>query len=245
MPSNMHQTHMAFGGTHMASGGLALTTDWSKCFIYVNYSTQFLQDCDHEEADTRLALHLFDAIDHGARNILVRTVDTDVIVILIDLFFYINSSAITTTIWVAFGTGRNFRYYNINNIINTLGADKSRALPFFHTFSGCDTTSQFHGKGKKSVWDAWKSYPCITASFAQIVSNPFKLITVQSEVFTALERFTCIFYDKTTEHSSVNGLQKELFSRHTKLIENFTPTQVKKIIAIIFLCYLISSQSIL
>ncbi len=25
--------HMAFGGTHMASGGLALTTDWSKCFI--------------------------------------------------------------------------------------------------------------------------------------------------------------------------------------------------------------------
>ncbi len=171
----------------MASGGLALTTDWSKCFICVNYSTQFLQDCDHEEADTRLALHLFDAINHGARNILVCTVDTDVIVILIGLLFDINSSAITTTIWVAFGTGRNFRYYNINNIINTLGADKSRALPFFHTFSGCDTTSQFHGKGKKSVWDAWKSYPCITASFAQIVSNPFKLITVQSEVFTALQ----------------------------------------------------------
>ncbi len=41
----------------------------------------------HEEADTRLALHLFDVINHGARNILVRTVDTDVIVILIGLFF--------------------------------------------------------------------------------------------------------------------------------------------------------------
>ncbi len=110
---------MAFGGTHMASGGLALTTDWSKCFICVNYSTQFLQDCDHEEADTRLALHLFDAINHGARNILVHTVDTDVIVILIGLFFDINSSAITTTIWVAFGTGRNFRYYNKLTTLST------------------------------------------------------------------------------------------------------------------------------
>ncbi len=47
--------------------------------VTVNYSTQFLQDCDHEEADTRLALHLIDAINHGARNILVCTVDTDVI----------------------------------------------------------------------------------------------------------------------------------------------------------------------
>ena len=53
----------------------------------MNYSTQFLQDCDHEEADTRIALHLYDAINRGARNVLVRTVDTDVIVILIGLFF--------------------------------------------------------------------------------------------------------------------------------------------------------------
>ncbi len=83
---------------------------------------------------------------------------------------------------------------------------------------------------KKSVWDARKSYPCITASFfAQIFSNPFKLITTQSEVFKDLERFTCIIYDKTTEHSSVNGLRQELFSRHSKLIENIPPTQVKKL----------------
>ena len=96
----------------------------------MNYSTQFLQDCDHEEADTRIALHLYDAINRGARNVLVRNVDTDVIVILIGLFFDINSSA-TATIWVAFGTGRNFRYYNINSIVQALGADKSQALPFF------------------------------------------------------------------------------------------------------------------
>ena len=194
----------------------------------MNYSTQFLQDCDHEEADTRIALHLYDAINRGARNVLVRTVDTDVIVILMGLFYDINSSA-TATIWVAFGTGKNFRYYNINSIVQELGADKSQALPFFHTFSGCDTASQFHGKGKKPVWDAWKSYPSITASFAQIFNDPFKPITVQSELFKTLERFTCIIYDKTTEHDSVNDLRQESFSRHSKLIENIPPTQVKTI----------------
>ena len=121
------------------------------------------------------------------------------------------------------------RYYNINSIVQELGADKSQALPFFHTFSGCDNTLQFHGKGKKSVWYAWKSYPSITASFPQIFNDPFKPITVQSELFKTLERFTCIIYDKTTEHDSVNDLRQESFSRHSKLIENIPPTQVKTI----------------
>ena len=64
--------------------------------VTMNYSTHFLQDCDHEEADTRIALHLYDAINHGARNILVRTVDTDVIVILIRLFCDINTRTTAT-----------------------------------------------------------------------------------------------------------------------------------------------------
>ncbi len=121
----------------------------------------------------RLALHLFDAINHGARNILVRTVDTDVIVILIGLFFYINSSAITTTIWVALGTGRNFRYSNINNIVNTLGADKSQALPFFHTFSGRDTTSQFHGKGEKISMGCMEVLSLYNSFFCTDFQQPF------------------------------------------------------------------------
>ena len=59
----------------------------------------------------------------------------------------------SATIWVAFGTGRNFRYYNINSIIRALGVNKSQGVPFFHTLSGFDT-SQFHGKGKNQY--GWK-----------------------------------------------------------------------------------------
>ncbi len=55
--------------------------------ISVNYSSQGLQSCDHEEADTRIALHLYDAVNQGATNLLMRTVDTDVIVILVGFYF--------------------------------------------------------------------------------------------------------------------------------------------------------------
>ena len=37
-----------------------------------------LGPCDHEEADTRLIVHLVDALERGKSTCLVRTVDTDV-----------------------------------------------------------------------------------------------------------------------------------------------------------------------
>lgn len=192
--------------------------------ISVNYSSQCLQPCDHEEADTRIALHLYDAVNQGATNILVHTVDTDIIAILVGLFFNIHSPI---NIWVAFGTGKNFRYYSINSICQALGEEKSRALPFFHAFTGCDTTSQFHGKAKRSAWEAWKSYPPATMAFVRIFHEPFQPLTLQSGLFEILERFTCVLYDKTTALSSVNDLRQELFSRHSKLMENIPPTQVR------------------
>ncbi len=45
---------------------------------------------DHEEADTRMCIHIQDALQKGAKKILVRTVDTDVIVILAGHFFFYN-----------------------------------------------------------------------------------------------------------------------------------------------------------
>ena len=42
-----------------------------------------LVPCSHEEADIRLFLHVADAVKKGYRKLLVRTVDTDVIVVAI------------------------------------------------------------------------------------------------------------------------------------------------------------------
>ena len=40
---------------------------------------------NHEEADTRIMVHIHHALEHDARTVLVRKVDTDVVVILIGI----------------------------------------------------------------------------------------------------------------------------------------------------------------
>ena len=45
-----------------------------------------MQNYYHEEADTRIVLHIFHALEPGAKTILVRTIDTDVAVILAGAF---------------------------------------------------------------------------------------------------------------------------------------------------------------
>ena len=69
----------------------------------------------------------------------MRTVDTNVVVILVGKFFYLNSEA---NIWVAFGAGKKYTY------CHNLGEERSLALLFFHSFTGCDTTSAFSEEEK-------------------------------------------------------------------------------------------------
>lgn len=42
-----------------------------------------MNQCNHEEADTRIVVHMRHALERGAESVLVRTVDTDVVVILV------------------------------------------------------------------------------------------------------------------------------------------------------------------
>ena len=87
-------------------------------------------------------------------------------------------------------------------------------------FTGCDTTSQFHGKAKKSTWEAWKSYSSTTKAFQFVMTSPFQQLQLTSPTFELLERFTCVLYDKTTATSQVNELRQDLFSKKAKLIES-------------------------
>ena len=100
-----------------------------------------------------MVFHLLNALKCGSTECLVRTVDTDVICILIGKFHRLQEHCRKLTIWVAFGTGKKFVHLSINAIIDSLGNDKAEALPAFHAFTGCDCVSSFleeanelHGK---------------------------------------------------------------------------------------------------
>ena len=101
-------------------------------------------NCNHEEADTRIVVHILHALEQGAKTVLVRTVDTDVVVNLVGKFYDLLKTQPLTDIWMAFGMGKKYRYLNINAICESLGESKSQALPVLHSYSGCDTTSAFH-----------------------------------------------------------------------------------------------------
>ena len=110
--------------------------------------------CDHEEADMRIVVHVTDALKKGRSTCVVRTVDTDVVVILIGKLFYFTTLNSAANIWVAFGAGKSYMYWHINTIYHNLGEERSLALPFFHHFTGCDTTSAFFRRGKRLAWEA-------------------------------------------------------------------------------------------
>ena len=188
-------------------------------------SSSTMDSCNHEEADTRMVVHVQHALEQGARSVLVRTVDTDVIVILAGVFHDLLVIQPLADIWVAFGTGKKYRFYHINNICKSLGEPKSRALPMFHAYSGCDTTSAFNGKGKKSAWRAWQAYDEVTETFVSLAKRPFQLLDVDSQQFQKLERLTVILYDKSSPVSSINQARKELFCRTNRQMEKLPPTQ--------------------
>ena len=96
-----------------------------------------------------IMVHILLAIQQGAKKIIVQTVDTDVLVILIGQFFYLQQLHSLIDIWIAFGVGKNYCFYSIYHIALDLGERTSNALPMFHIFTGCDITSSLYRKGKK------------------------------------------------------------------------------------------------
>ena len=105
-----------------------------------------LAPCSHEEADSRMMLHVHHASKHGHNRILVRTVDTDVVVLAV---MTAEKLPADVQIWLAFGTGKYFRYLAAHKIAASLGSEKALALHMFHALTGCDTVSAFVGHGKK------------------------------------------------------------------------------------------------
>ena len=61
--------------------------------------------CSHEEADSHMMLHVAHAVQHGHHQILVHSVDTDVVVLAVMVSATLPGN---NKVWVAFGTGKNF-----------------------------------------------------------------------------------------------------------------------------------------
>eukprot|EP00794_Sanderia_malayensis_P010250 gene10250-11304_t len=127
-----------------------------------------LSPCNHEEADTRLFLHVKHCSQEGNSKVLIKTVDTDVVIIAIAKFTFLALDEL----WIEFGAGKNRRWIPIHRIVEALGEEKCSALLYWHAFTGCDTVSSFAGKGKTSAWQCWKAYPGVTEILQRLSDSP-------------------------------------------------------------------------
>ena len=97
-----------------------------------------------EETDTRVVLYTLYALEQGYKNVVVRSPDTDILLILL---YYARKF---TPLVVYFDTGRggNRRVINTTELAEDLGLSYCEALLSLHCFTGEDTNSAFKGKGK-------------------------------------------------------------------------------------------------
>ena len=175
-----------------------------------------LAPCCHKETDTRIFMHV--AVNEGHHKIIIRTVDTDVVIIAVSIISTLNANEL----WVAFGTGRHLRYIPTHLIALSLGPVKSKVLPMFHAYTGCDTVSSFANRGKKTAWDIWKTYGKLTDAFHSVMLAPDELT---EETISTVERFTVLLYNRTSVLSSVDAARMELFNKKGCSMEDLPLTK--------------------
>ena len=120
-------------------------------------------------------------------------------------------------LWIAFGTGKDFRCIPIHDIASALCPQMAKILLFFHAFTGCDITPHFAIRVKKSAWKTWLEWPEITESFVTL--------NIPEDTILKLERFGVLMYCRTSDDMHVNTDRMTLFSQMSRNIENIPPTQ--------------------
>ena len=178
-----------------------------------------LAPCNHEEGDYRSVLHAFHMSKKQLRNVMISTVDTDVVVIAVSSF----KRMALDELWIGFGTGENRRYIPIHEIVFSLGPHISASLLFFHSFTGCDQVSYFATHGKKTAWKTWENFPQITTVLQQLSQKPtFESI---ERNMSLIERFVCLLYHPSSSKTDVNECRRQLFVKHSRQLEGLPSTK--------------------
>ena len=116
------------------------------------------------------------------------------------------------------------RSIRLKTLAISLGQRRCQAMPFFHAFTGSQTTSAFKSIGKKKALGILKASEDSEKAFADIHCNPFQDLTEDDPKFAVIQRFVVLMYSKTSILSSVNEARMELYFQRSHNIETIPPT---------------------
>ena len=144
---------------------------------HLNTKIDELAPCTHEEADTRIFLHAWNAARDGHKSLMIEANDTDTVVIALSLMSSFTAMGLEK-MWVIYGKGEHTRWIPIHDLASSLGQEKTEGILFFHAFSGCDVVSAFNGKGKKNAWQTWNVFNNVSATFTKLSQCPPEMMSL-------------------------------------------------------------------
>ena len=199
----------------VTKGELALSND--------NQNLADISPTDHEEADTRLMLHLQHAINAGHHEAAIRTVDSDIVVLSVHFFPIFQRNGLEK-LWISYGKGKSYTDIPIHEVAAKLGPAMCEAILFFHAFTGSDMSSSMMGIGKKTAWKTWMDNPQFTQTMIAITQRPHEMDETSVHMEN-IEAFTVQMYNKNSDCKSVNAARRHLFTHSLQSLERIPPTK--------------------
>ena len=134
-----------------------------------------------EEADTRMALHAAEAAQCKYKRAIICSRETDVLVILLHFADHLPEET-----WMSAGTSKLPKHIPVHEVSKSLPDGIRKNLMAFHALTGCDTTSQISGHGKRLCWKVFNKNHHLLDNFGEGDLNP--------DLVSNVERLVCQVY---------------------------------------------------
>ena len=115
---------------------------------------------------------------------------------------------------------------------HSLGPLRSKSLLAFHSITGCDQTSAFANRGKKTAWAVWEVYEEVTPTLhaLKLVSKPERGGRCNATNRMLYRIGTNVWPDdKAGECRTVNNAGEDLFTRKGRSLVSIPPTSASLI----------------
>ena len=200
---------------------MVMVTKGEDVFCNRAIALEDLAPCTQEEVDKRIFVHTRHAVTENRKALKFKANDTDVVVIAISVFPSLKELGLEK-MWIAFGQGKNLRWIQVHKVVNTIGPENTRGLPFFHAFTGCDVVSAFRGRGKKCAWQTWNVCKEVSKTFAKLSQC---VPALDDTDLQNLEKFVVALYDRSSAAKRVNDAGLNLFAQKQRPYDAIPPTQ--------------------
>ena len=141
-------------------------------------------------ADARLVRHAICFLETGCDPVVVRTVNTDLLVLMIIHSPFMNEIYNSTRGLAMMGSNlRQIKVYDVIEFACTIGHISWKGLPFFYAFTGCDTVSSMYNCSKIHFWDKLFKQPNIPKLLEVFAELSNQTMAVTSEHVDILKKF--------------------------------------------------------